>query len=907
MKLVSLNCFPRWLLCTLSLTGTLSLLAQEESSDAEDVFVLSPFTVEASDDVGYVASSSLMGGRLSTNLGDTASAISVLTEEFLSDVAATDFQEAARWAPNAVSDDEYEELNLFNDWRVSYRGLGAGVQSRNFFRWAGNSDSYSIQRIDFARGPNSIVFGDSGVGGIANLSTKRALPGRSFGRISLQVDDEGGYRGTIDYNQQVIKGKLAARAALLRQRRESWRDNGINDRDGVFLTVTYRPTRAFELRAEVEVLDQYRVIPFAPVDAFSRWDGVTLAPGPGTRPDPESGLAFRGTDALVISSIYGNNSPVNERGQSLTLGTLRQLLPTEMALSPGADVVLPNGDPALSFQAPNLGADQKHSSASLFAEWQLGKQFFFEVAGNVQQRELSLINMFLQSVSYDVNPTLPDGSPNDRVGEPFAEARVGRDFQEERVHELRSSAAYVLEENWGTLRMMAGISYRETEFDFKRWFTSRANGANPNIRNGTNRILIRQYLSERHRPVLLPTLGVDPVSGVDLQEFLVINAPNASELLSINAAVSGSFLNTKLNTIYGVRWDDFTRQSVAGNVTDPSTRAIIEEGSLVDSWEDQVTTHTFGAVYWLTDIFGISATYAESFTPGSSQVDILGRPLPPLESEGYELGLRFRLLGERVYGKISYYQNEQANDAVRLEQGFSGAINNLIDLVGAPGEQTVATNFRGLQDRKGDGWEFELTANIGENWRILANYAIPETEQGIAFPLVRSYLADRLPAWKTEVAGLEDGAAKINAEADIALIEDTLTNFVSGRRINGTHDYTANIWVNYTFADLVENLELGLGLRARGRRLVDNQPDDPFDYLYAPATETMALKLSYGPIKIRNMRLKFQLNVDNLLDDQKTLPFRYGTYTVDGTTAVVPDRYIYTAPRTFRITANLSF
>ena len=61
---------------------------------------MTPFEVDAEEDVGYVANASLAGSRMNTALRDTAASISVLTSEFLSDVGATNLTEALKWSNN---------------------------------------------------------------------------------------------------------------------------------------------------------------------------------------------------------------------------------------------------------------------------------------------------------------------------------------------------------------------------------------------------------------------------------------------------------------------------------------------------------------------------------------------------------------------------------------------------------------------------------------------------------------------------------------------------------------------------------------------------------------------------------------------------------------------------------------
>src|SRR5688572_29726862 len=54
-----------------------------------DAIVLNPFSVSSERDVGYAAGDSLAASRFNTRLMDSASTISVFTEEFLKDLGAS--------------------------------------------------------------------------------------------------------------------------------------------------------------------------------------------------------------------------------------------------------------------------------------------------------------------------------------------------------------------------------------------------------------------------------------------------------------------------------------------------------------------------------------------------------------------------------------------------------------------------------------------------------------------------------------------------------------------------------------------------------------------------------------------------------------------------------------------------
>jgi hypothetical protein len=68
----------------------------------EETVVLSPFTVSTDKDTGFIAASSLAGGRLATDLRDTPVAYSVVTRDFIDALGLTTVSYAANWSPNTV-------------------------------------------------------------------------------------------------------------------------------------------------------------------------------------------------------------------------------------------------------------------------------------------------------------------------------------------------------------------------------------------------------------------------------------------------------------------------------------------------------------------------------------------------------------------------------------------------------------------------------------------------------------------------------------------------------------------------------------------------------------------------------------------------------------------------------------
>ncbi len=208
------------------------------------VIELSPFTVSAEQDCGYQAQSSLAGSRLRSNLKDVASPVSAFTEKFFLDTAITDTQGVAAFMLSTEYDFAEDAGNQNNQFGVTrplrMRGIQGGEVTTNFFKAGGRSGTFSTERIDQSRGPNSVLFGIGCPGGIINVTTKRARLDRSTGSAALQVRSEGGEREEADYNQVVVKDRLGVRAAAANTRFNSWRNYEFNDESRSFGTARWQ-------------------------------------------------------------------------------------------------------------------------------------------------------------------------------------------------------------------------------------------------------------------------------------------------------------------------------------------------------------------------------------------------------------------------------------------------------------------------------------------------------------------------------------------------------------------------------------------------------------------------------------------------------------------------------------------
>src|SRR4051794_5421010 len=146
----------------------------DTSSATGEVVHLSVFNVNTDKDVGYTAVDSLAGGRNSTPVRITPTAVSSLTGQFIDDLQLTDVRSALRWTPNIVpvsfTGGREGGGNLFNAWGYNIRGAGVGPQGGNpptvnYFPFWGVKDFFNVDRFEVDRGPNSILFGVGNLGG----------------------------------------------------------------------------------------------------------------------------------------------------------------------------------------------------------------------------------------------------------------------------------------------------------------------------------------------------------------------------------------------------------------------------------------------------------------------------------------------------------------------------------------------------------------------------------------------------------------------------------------------------------------------------------------------------------------------------------------------------------------------
>lgn len=376
-KIVTKRKHP-WLtiLLALALTGTCVFAQTQDSDDAElesEVYVLSPFIVASSEDDGYMATSSMAGTRINTNLEDIPASISVVTKDMMRDLGvqnsglllnytvgtevsgASGSFSGASTVPGSLQHDSVNR-NFIPTARV--RGLANADNTRDFFITDVPWDGFNTERVEINRGPNSMLFGTGSPAGIINQTTSKAYVENNSTEILFELSNFGSTRAQVDNNMVIIDDMLAVRSAFkYSDDRYQQEEAYIRDKRA-FVAATYRPFRLTTIRANFEMGRQNSVKPEwrPPFDnGILSWFEVGM---PAVNPLTNE-VTFLGTSTARVSAV---NDDGTYRGSWTSSGAEPlPILTGNMAGGWGSD------NPALIFDQPNARGTNLYGLNGVYA------------------------------------------------------------------------------------------------------------------------------------------------------------------------------------------------------------------------------------------------------------------------------------------------------------------------------------------------------------------------------------------------------------------------------------------------------------------------------------------------------------------------------------------------------------
>lgn len=288
--LVVLAAMIAWIAPTTRAQAT-DATADEKKEDK--IVELSPFEVVDTKDQGYAASSSLAGSRLNMQLRDVASAISVVTPEFLKDTGATNLQKILIYQTNteasgiggnyygaSADDGGYRTRFLVNPQNATrVRGLNTADLTREFFPTNIPLDSYNTARVDIQRGPNSILFGLGSPAGIINNTLKVPNLRQNEFLVESRFASYGTHREMLDADVSLVPGKFGIRLIGLNDDTQYRQDFTFNHDQRVFGALRWTPRLADRVFTQIDIsaesgrIRANRPVPVTPTDFITNWFG----------------------------------------------------------------------------------------------------------------------------------------------------------------------------------------------------------------------------------------------------------------------------------------------------------------------------------------------------------------------------------------------------------------------------------------------------------------------------------------------------------------------------------------------------------------------------------------------------------------------------------------------------------
>jgi outer membrane receptor protein involved in Fe transport len=263
------------------------LPVENSSGTKSDIVTLSPFTVDASNDKGYLASNTLSGTRLNSKIQDLGSSITVVTKQQMLDTAVIDINDIFLYESNTEGTGNFTSLTVDRNGGVTdnvqsspqtanrIRGLDTANTARDNFTSISQIpiDLYNTESVEITRGSNSTLFGLGNASGTVNVNVSKANVTREISNFTLRGDSYGGFRSSIDLNRPIIAGKLAARVSAVYQSTGYERKPSTDETRRQQGALTYKPFSTTTIRANYESYHNYARRPNAvtPRDSVTDW------------------------------------------------------------------------------------------------------------------------------------------------------------------------------------------------------------------------------------------------------------------------------------------------------------------------------------------------------------------------------------------------------------------------------------------------------------------------------------------------------------------------------------------------------------------------------------------------------------------------------------------------------------
>jgi catecholate siderophore receptor len=202
----------------------------------------------------YLKKTTSTATKTDTRIRDIPQSISVITEEQIKDQSLLGLKDAIQYSPGVMAGQG--EGNRDSIW---FRGNQStsdlfvdGVRDdAQYYR-----DLYNIDRVEVLMGPNGMIFGRGGVGGVINRVVKEAT-WENKNEIKIQGGAYDHKRSSVDFNNRIDE-TLSVRVNAMIEDSGSFRQGVESERKAINPTFTFKPSDKTKIVVGMEYFNDKR-------------------------------------------------------------------------------------------------------------------------------------------------------------------------------------------------------------------------------------------------------------------------------------------------------------------------------------------------------------------------------------------------------------------------------------------------------------------------------------------------------------------------------------------------------------------------------------------------------------------------------------------------------------------------
>jgi outer membrane receptor protein involved in Fe transport len=703
----SSRAFSRLGLITLAgLSLSAALPAQEAPTSAsasgakdEEVVELSPFMVESAGADSYTALNTNSVTRFRAELSRLPVSADVYTSKFIEDTASTSIEEMVveYGTGTGIGGNNPEgaaEANRPGDRasnvNVKIRGLDAGQMRVNSFGAGGIDDTFTVERVDVVRGPQSLLNGGVGGGGVVNAVTKRARFNSKLSRVQVRVDEHGSLRGIVDYG--VGNDRYAVRLSALAEDQSYSRIILGSKGVGFYGQAAIQLTRNTTLRGEASTKQS---------ETINSTTGLTLS-----------------APAVTINGVRLPADPRNGR----RIRALYALGEADDILDGG--ITWENVD---SFRGPYYGQDRENTRYEGSIEHKFGTWGVLELAA---MHDLSSMDRAETNSFTNLAAPRRNNNPYDAWAVGWQPGNTHESFRR-RGYRANLAAEFELLDGRARTQAVMGAQY-ETVYNRRRSQLYYLADAEGNIvvnqaQIGNNNVgrtpMPTQWFALDGGPMnYLPfPRGAKSITASNgnnyvLDERVFVGAVDPTPTNPLGVRGTGSFWDqyNYIDSYFGAfatDWFDDRFTTLVGYRKSNVENKRYEVGDFKRSI-GSFDSINFGLNFKLTDTLRPYYGFSNAYNPPDIvQFGPDGEVTRTSKSTGHELGIKFNPRSGLFSGSFSVYTVESEDEQVSIPTDLRTDINP----AGINGANTPSQNWINLM-RESKGAELIVTAKLRDNW-----------------------------------------------------------------------------------------------------------------------------------------------------------------------------------------------